>query len=111
MSPRLTRPLVLEHEVRLADGSGGYTGSWEALGTLWAEVLPGRGALRDRAGLASHVQPLRITVRGAEPGAESRPAPGQRFRDGARVYLIDAVQESDATGRYLLCRAREEVLA
>ncbi|MBY5971061.1 phage head closure protein [Ferrimonas balearica] len=111
MSPRLTRPLVLEHEVRQPDGSGGYTGSWEALGTLWAEVRPGSGAARDRAGLASHQQRLKITVRGAAQGAESRPQPGQRFRDDARIYLIDAVQESDASGRYLLCRAREEVLA
>ena len=44
MSPRLTRPLVLEQEVRQPDGSGGYTGSWEALGTLWAEVRPGSSA-------------------------------------------------------------------
>jgi head-tail adaptor len=32
-----------------------------------------------------------------------------RFRDGGRLYRIEAVQESDATGRWLTCFAVEEV--
>jgi hypothetical protein len=32
-----------------------------------------------------------------------------RFRDGARLYRIEAVQESDPMGRFLTCFAVEEV--
>ncbi|SEN03620.1 head-tail adaptor [Pseudorhodobacter antarcticus] len=106
----LSRPLVLEGAVELADGMGGLTRSWGALGTLWAEVLPGTG--RDVAGeeVVVSTVPYRITVRGAPQGAASRPQVGQRFRDGARVFAILAVTERDEDGRYLVCFVREEVL-
>ena len=108
-APSLTRPLVLEAPLRMADGAGGYVESWQALGTLWAEVLPGAG--REVAGeevvMASVA--YRIVVRGAAQGAASRPLPGQRFRDGARLFPILAVSERDAAARYLICFAREEV--
>lgn len=107
----LNRPLVLEGAVRLADGSGGFTEAWTTLGTLWAEVMPGSG--RDVAGEEAFFAtvPYRITVRGAVQGAPSRPKPDQRFRDGARVFVILAVSERDPEGRYLMCFAREEVPA
>jgi head-tail adaptor len=50
----------------------------------------------------------RITVRAAPQGAPSRPKPSQRFRDGARIFSIDAVTESDPGGRFLVCFATEE---
>lgn len=110
-APHLTRPLLLEAVQLVADGAGGFAETWAALGTLWAEVVPGSG--REVAGeeitLAS--VPLRITVRGAPQGAPSRPAPGQRFRDGGRVFPILAVTERDGGGRFLVCFAREEVPA
>lgn len=111
MIPRLNRELILERPVRVADGAGGFESSWDALGILWAEVTPGRDGVHQRADLASHRNRLKIIVRGAPPGASNRPQPGQRFRDGERIYLIDAVQEADASGRFLRCRAREEILA
>ncbi len=110
-APHLTRSLVLEAPVRAPDGAGGYAESWAALGALWAEVVPGSG--RDVAGqevtLASVA--YRVTVRGAVQGAASRPKPGQRFRDGARLFAILAVSERDPAGQYLLCFTREEVPA
>ncbi len=108
-SVRLTRPLVLEGQGRVADGAGGFSESWTALGTLWADVVPGSG--RDLAGVEVTLAavPLRITVRGAPVGSAARPAPGQRFRDGARVFAILAVTERDPDGQYLTCFAREEV--
>ena len=45
-APMLTRRLVLEAPERVADGAGGYTETWVARGTLWAEVVP-RGAGRE----------------------------------------------------------------
>lgn len=108
MTVELGRALVLEGQVRVADGAGGYAESWAPLGTLWAEVVPGSG--RDVAGeevtLAS--VPYRITVRAAPFGAASRPVAGQRFREGGRVFAILAVSERDPGGRYLTCFSREE---
>jgi head-tail adaptor len=107
----LDRALVLEEPLRVADGAGGFSVVWTALGTLWAEVKSGAG--RDVAGeevTVSTVQ-YRITVRGAVAGAPSRPKPAQRFRDGARVFAILAVTEADARGQFLTCITREEVPA
>ena len=55
--------------------------------------------------------PLRITVRAAAVGDARRPKPGQRFREGGRLFRILAVSERDTGGRYLACMAREEVPA
>ena len=106
--PRLNRLLALEAEEPAADGAGGYAPVWTARGNLWADLRPGGG--REAAGVEMPLalQPFRIVVRGAPPGAPSRPVAGQRFRDGARVFAILAVTEMDPDGRYLLCAAREE---
>lgn len=105
----LGRLLVLERPVRVSDGAGGFAESWEPVGRLWAEISPGQG--RDRMGeevILSQV-PYRIIVRGAPQGRARRPAPGQRFRDGGRVFCIQAVTERDPGGLYLTCFAREEI--
>jgi head-tail adaptor len=107
-APHLTRALVLESEVRVPDGAGGFTVSWAGLGTLWAEVVAGTG--RDPAGEEIVLTSVnyRITVRAALPGAVTRPRPEQRLRDGARNFTILAVTERDPAGRYLTCFCREE---
>ena len=107
----LDRRLQLEEVRRISDGAGGYTESWVALGTLWADVKAGTG--RDVAGVEVTLSsvPYRITVRGAPQGAPSRPRPDQRFRDGARVFRILAVTEEDRGGQFLTCFSREEVPA
>ncbi|GAA5079378.1 phage head closure protein [Roseibacterium beibuensis] len=104
-APDLSRRLTLEAPNRVPDGAGGFTESWAALGKLWAEVVP-RGAGRE-ADAASELA-LKITIRAAPPGAPSRPTAEMRFREGARIFRIEAVTEADATGRYLLCFAKEE---
>jgi head-tail adaptor len=108
-APHLNRALALEAVVRTPDGAGGFTETWTALGTLWAEVLPGSG--NDTLGeerMLSAV-PYRITVRGTPTGSPSRPKAGQRFREGTRLFWIQAVTERDQFGRYLTCFAREEI--
>ncbi|WP_377506394.1 head-tail adaptor protein [Octadecabacter sp. R77987] len=106
--PHLNRRLVLEAPVRVADGAGGYTQSWQALGTHYAEVTARTG--REKAGVAVPLSRVayRIVVRAGLVGASSRPLPEQRFRDGSRVFNILAVAEADASGRYLTCTAEEE---
>jgi head-tail adaptor len=105
----LNRKLVLEEPVRVADGAGGFSESWIAKGSLWAEVKSGTG--REKAGEFVTVSSTgyRITVRGAPFGAPSRPKPDQRFREGSRIFRITAVSGRDPGQRYLVCFAKEEV--
>lgn len=104
-APLLTRRLVLEAPQRAADGAGGFSEAWQALGTHWAEVVP-RGAGRE-IGDNSALK-LKITLRATPVGAPSRPTAAMRFREGPRVFDIEAVTEADATVRYLICFATEE---
>lgn len=110
-APVLNRRLVLEARGQVGDGAGGYVDGWTALGTLWGEVSlrSGRGA--SGADLALGRMSYRIRVRAAPVGAPDRPQPGQRFRDGARLFLIRAVSEEDTSGRFLRCYAEEELAA
>ena len=102
--PNLSRKLLLEAPVRVADGAGGFVESWQPLGTVWAELVPRTG--RESGDLARIG--FKITCRAAPQGAPSRPTPLQRFRDGARIFRIDAVTEVDPEGRFLVCFATEE---
>lgn len=104
--PKLIRKLVLEDPQRAPDGAGGFTETWVALGTLWAEVKSLSGRL---AGGNLSLQKYRITLRASPEGFASRPRPDQRFRDSNRLYRIDAVAESGPDARYLTCFAVEEV--
>ena len=110
-APVLNRKLVLEEPQRVADGAGGFTTSWVALGTLWAEIRAGTGRERAAEFLTVSTIPFRITVRAAPEGAPSRPRPEQRFTAGSRIFRILAVTESDPSGRYLVCFAQEEISA
>ena len=107
--PVLNRRLVLEAPQRAADGAGGFSQSWVALGTLWAEVRPGTGRETGGQGGPLSRVPYRITVRGAPAGAPSRPKAEQRFREGDRLFHILAVTERDGRGHYLTCFAEEEL--
>lgn len=105
----LCRQLVLESPVHVPDGAGGFSQTWEPLGKLWSEVKASSGRTPNGdLGPVSKVS-YRITVRAAPYGAPSRPQPDQRFREGTRIFLINAVGESDAHGGYLTCYAQEEI--
>ena len=105
----LSRRLVLEALQRAPDNAGGFFETWQPLGTLWAEVKPGRG--RETRGAAASVSVLRfrVTVRGAPTGHSNRPVPGQRFRMGTRLFRIEAVTEREPDGKYLICDVEEEL--
>ncbi|GAB4283452.1 MAG: head-tail adaptor protein [Roseovarius sp.] len=106
---RLNRRLVLETAQRVPDGAGGFVEGWVALGELWADIRPRTGRLHAGEAGALSTTGYRIVVRAAPHGAPSRPQPGQRLRQGARVFAITAVAEADGQGRYLTCFAEEEV--
>ncbi len=106
--PHLARLLTLETPIKSSDGAGGFHTAWNGLGRHWAEVLT-RSA-RTHSGETSPLarSEYQITVRAAPVGSDTRPKPGQRFREGFRIYTINAVGETDQAGRYLTCFAHEE---
>lgn len=105
----LNRKLVLEEAQRVPDGAGGFDESWAEVGLLWAEVSARTGREAAGEGVSLSATGFRITVRAAPQGAPSRPVAGQRFRDGARVFRIEAVAERDHAARFLTCFCEEEV--
>ena len=111
MTVRLNRRLVLEEAQTVPDGAGGFVETWVALGEVWAHVKAGTGRETAAEFVTLSTVPYRITVRAVPVGAPSRPKPEQRFRDGERVFRIQAVTEDEGAGTYLVCFAREEVSA
>ncbi|MEQ6247737.1 head-tail adaptor protein [Sulfitobacter sp. HNIBRBA3233] len=107
-APRLNRKLVLEAPDRLGDGAGGYVSGWVPLGVLWAEIVPRTGGETARTGAPVSRMRYRVTVRGADFASDARPAAQQRFREGERIFTIEAVTERDPEGRYLTCYVEEE---
>lgn len=109
--PRLKVALTLETAQREGDGVGGYRVVWQQLGTLWADMKAGSGRESFGEVGAESIVPWQIITRAAPLGDPRRPAAGQRFRLGERLFRIEAVAESDRDGRWLISRAREEELA
>ncbi len=105
----LNRKLTLEEAQRVPDGAGGFDETWVVLGTLWADIAARSGRETGGEAVSLSSTGYRITVRAAPFGAPSRPKPGQRLCDGARIFRIDAVAEKDGAGRFLTCFAEEEV--
>ncbi|WP_163849677.1 head-tail adaptor protein [Pseudooceanicola aestuarii] len=109
MIPRLNRRLELQVPVRVADGAGGIVQSWAARGTHWAEITPRTARPMEKGAAGIYRQGLKITLRAVPHGSPGRPRPGHRFAEGARIYAVEGVAESDPDGRHLVCFAVEEV--
>lgn len=106
--PDLNTRLALETAERQPDGLGGHRTVWRPLGWLWARLESRSGREQGNGvGMVSVVQ-WRVTLRAAPVGDPRRPRSGQRLRHGTRLFLIEAVAEADAAGRFLDCFAREE---
>lgn len=104
---RLSWKLELETLARVDDGAGGFSSSWTRLGTHWALVEPRSAGLVAGDEVATSAARYRVTVRAVPPESSARPKPGQRFRDGVRVYMIRSVQD-DRDARFLRCLVEEE---
>ena len=109
-TPSLNHALILETPEQSSDGAGGHIEGWVPLGTLWAEITARTGREAASAGAPVSRTGFRIVVRGAPYGSPDRPRPQQRFRDGSRIFTIEAVAERDPDGRYLICFAEEELV-
>ena len=108
-SPHLNRSLVLESPSNVPDGAGGQTVLWVPLGQLWGAVKFASGSVRTAETSAQSRLNIDVFVRGAPDSSTLRPKPGQRFREGGRVYRIDTVGDWDARAHYLKCDCRLEV--
>jgi SPP1 family predicted phage head-tail adaptor len=101
---RLNRRLTLEAPVETADGAGGVARSYAAIATLWGQVTP-VGARGDVEGerLGASVT-HRIAIR-YSPDITTR----HRFRDGARIFRIVALNDRDGRKRFLDIAAQERI--
>lgn len=97
--------LALEQAVLTPDGSGGHVEAWSELGLVFARVEPVSAASRFGAGQTLETLTHRITMR-----YRGDVRSGMRFRRHNRIFAIVTVHDPDDSGRYLVCRAREEGL-
>lgn len=99
----LRTELVLEEASRTPDGAGGFTESWTQIATVFARLQP--IVVRERFGADQTIEEVthRVTIR-------HRPdvASGMRFVMGDRLLSILTVHDPDETGRYLVCRTKEQ---
>ena len=107
MVPLLNNELVLEAPVEAADGGGGVSVAWQAVGTLWAEVASVMAREGETGGRSASRVTHRITIRNAPPESPRRPRPDCRFRSGERVFAIRGVSPRDRRATYLTCWAEE----
>lgn len=105
------RRMLLEEKQKTADGAGGFSELWVTLGTHWGAVRPDRGRIKGEGGVEVSTVPYRIVVRASPVGSLSRPKPGQRFRDGTRIFAIDAVADNLPGPLFVTCYTKEEVAA
>lgn len=107
--PVLNRLMQLETRADLPDGAGGFVPGWAVVGSHWVALTRPSARLEAAQGAERAEVAWRVTLRASPPGAPSRPVPGQRLREGARLFRIETVAEADPAGRYLELLAREEV--
>ena len=95
--------LVLEQATPTADGAGGVAETWTQIATVLARLQP--IVVREKFGADQTIEEVmhRVTIR-------HRPdlASGMRFALADRTLAILSVHDPDETGRYLVCRTKEQ---
>jgi SPP1 family predicted phage head-tail adaptor len=102
---RLRHEVALESASLTADGMGGHTGSWAEIATVFARIEPLGVESRFGAGQTRETATHRFTIR-----HRADVASGMRFARAERKFEILTVHDPDETGRYLVCRTREDGL-
>jgi SPP1 family predicted phage head-tail adaptor len=100
---QLTARLDLESILDTPDGQGGVTQSHAVSASLWARIEPLQADSEELGGVERQTVTHRIWIRHSDAAR-----PGDRFRKGARVFTISTVHDPDESGRYLVCRVKEE---
>lgn len=87
---QLKTRLVVQQPIETPDDQGGVVRTWTAFATVWAQVTP-LAARRDvEADADGATQGYRIVLR-----SHLSLTLQHRFSDGARIYRIAAIRESD----------------
>lgn len=103
MAKVFTRRLILSGFDETPDGAGGTTRAWHERGALWAEVRMRSGALAaTEFGRTPRLQ-VRITTHDLPEGHAMRPGLGDRLRDGARTFEVQAVHSGERRFLVMLC--------
>ncbi|WP_416795934.1 phage head closure protein [Ciceribacter azotifigens] len=98
----MTARLTLEAPVDTPDGQGGATVTWSAVAGLWARIEPVTASVGEEAGgWVTITHAIWMRHRGDVSS-------GMRLVKGGRVFVVETAHDPDESGRYLLCRCREE---
>ena len=91
---------VLEAKVLTPDTGGGYSESWQAYATVWAELLPQSGSESVQAGRTESRVSHRLVIR-----RRTDVSANHRLRVGSRVFAILALVDEGAHALWmtLLC--------
>ncbi|MXQ07641.1 head-tail adaptor protein [Alphaproteobacteria bacterium GH1-50] len=108
MSAGRPRRLILEAREGLPDGRGGRASVWVEKGVHWARLDPRGGGFPSSEDGPVSVTRYRAVMRAVPFGALSRPAPGDRFREGARAFHVRSVIDDEGGGT-MTCLVEEEV--
>lgn len=105
MTRVFTRRLVLSSIEEVPDGAGGVSRDWIERGAMWCEVRLRSGSLRQTEfGRTPRLQ-VRITTHELPEGHPMRPANGDRLRDGAKLFEVQAVHSGER--RFVVILASE----
>jgi SPP1 family predicted phage head-tail adaptor len=99
---QLRHEMQLETQIRTADGSGGFTESWQAVATVFAHIEPVSAAQSFIGAQDREAVTHRITMR-----HRTNVKSGMRLAKGGRHFRLVTVRDPDETGRFLLCLTEE----
>lgn len=102
---KLSHELQLEQAVLVDDAVNGSIEQWQETAILWAHIEPVGAATMFYGGQSLAEVTHRITLRWRDDLKS-----GMRLRKGARIFRLMTIHDPDETGRYLVCRVREEGL-
>lgn len=100
---RMRTELMLEAMTGSPDGAGGQIENWAEIGAVMALVEPVSASDAVLADARAETITHRVTIR-----HRADVAAGMRFSKGARRFEVGSVHDPDESGRYLVCRCREE---
>lgn len=102
MIGRLRHRLVLEELSTSGDGGGGVADEWEEVATLWAGLSPTRGFEENRGGKPEAQMGHKVLIRYRADLVST-----MRFREGARIFEIQAIRNVDERSAYQEVRCVE----
>lgn len=97
--------LALQESVRTDDELGGFSASWSEVGLLFGKIEPVAAESVFAADQTLEQVTHRITMRW-----RGNVRSGMRLSKRERVFDILTVHDPDDTGRYLVCRVKEQGL-